>query len=153
MTVAARSEMLAGQLPNDSDDRAMVHAKPFTVTDASLGYRIVDDGKHGRLEWTGASTITAHDLLCAPTRPVKIEEAKEFLKTALAKGSVEQNKLLAKAEDEGISKRTLDRAKKVLEVNPPVVSGLRAVGISPAGGSAKCRRNHAKWRAKPYIAK
>lgn len=116
MTAAARSEILAGQLPNDPDSRALVHAKAFTTTGPSLGYRIANDGMHGKFEWTGVTNITANDLLAAPIQPKKIELAKEFLKTTLAKGSMEQEKLFAKAEDEGISGKTLRRAKTILQV-------------------------------------
>lgn len=115
-TAAARSQLLAGQLPDNPDDRAMVHVKPFTVTGQSLGYRILKEGPWGRFGWTGPTNITANDLLCAPSPPSKLDEATDFLKVVLGNGSVTQPQVLIKAEEQGISEKTLRRAKKKLQI-------------------------------------
>jgi hypothetical protein len=117
LTGAVRSEMLAGSLPDDPEARALVHVKsnvgPYGRT---LGFRI---DKEGRFSWTGDSTITASDLLAAPTgteeRSAKAD-AEAFLKEALSEGSVDQQEIRHRAEIAGIAWGTLRRAKTSLNV-------------------------------------
>ena len=115
LTGAARSEMLAGSLPDDPEARALVHVKSNVGRMGhTLGYSI--DGE-GRFAWTGESQITALELLAAPEGPDrKLTEATQWLAEKLRAGSLEAREIRAAAEAAGISSRTLQRAKSALRV-------------------------------------
>jgi hypothetical protein len=116
LTGAARSEMLAGVLPDDTEKRALVHIKSNVGRIGNtLGYSI--DGE-GRFAWTGESSITAADLLAAPAVPGdrKLAEATQFLTEQLKAGSREQKAVREIAEQAGITYPTLRRAKSALRV-------------------------------------
>jgi hypothetical protein len=116
LTGAARSEMLAGSLPDDSQTRALVHIKTNVGRAGNtLGYSIDRDG---RFAWTGESTITAADLLAAPAGPGdhKLAEAFQWLTELLRPGEREQKEVRELAETAGISYATLRRAKNALRV-------------------------------------
>jgi hypothetical protein len=79
-----------------------------------LGYAI---DAQGRFSWTGASSITAAQILAGPEAPDrKLAEAVQWLSERLKAGSVEQREIRQQAEDEGISYRTLQRAKVALRI-------------------------------------
>ena len=91
LTGAARSELLAGSLPDDSETRVLVHIKsnvgPFG---AALGYSI--DGE-GRFSWTGDSDVTADQILAAPSKSQEREcheRGARMAQELLAAGSREQ---------------------------------------------------------------
>jgi len=116
LTGAVRSEILAGSLPDDDDARAIVHIKSNVGRiGRALGYSI--DGE-GNFEWTGDSQITAADLLAAPAGPDngKLAQACEWLSGVLGPGARTQKEIQDLADDEGIGKATLRRAKKELKV-------------------------------------
>jgi hypothetical protein len=113
---AVRSEMLAGSLPDDPEQRALVHIKSNVGRIAhALGYSI---DAEGRFSWTGESSLTAADLLAAPAGPGdhKLTEAKEWLTKKLQAGPVGQTEIKETAEQAGISYATLRRAKVALKV-------------------------------------
>jgi hypothetical protein len=115
LTGAVRSEMLAGTLPDEPGTRAFVHIKSNVgQLGHSLGYTISDSG----FAWTGESTITAGDLLAAPSAPGdrKLAEANQWLTEQLRLGSMEQKQIRELANNAGISYATLRRAKKALQV-------------------------------------
>jgi hypothetical protein len=116
LTGAARSEMLAGVLPDDPKARAFVHIKSNVGRIGNtLGYSI--DGE-GRFAWTGESSITAADLLAAPALPGdrKLAEATQWLSEQLKSGRREQKEVREIAVQVGISYPTLRRAKSALRV-------------------------------------
>jgi hypothetical protein len=93
-TATARSVLLAGSAADDPDRRAVIHIKcnvaPLGVP---LGYAIVD----GCFRWTGASTLTAGDLLASEVRDGDLsaeDEAAAFLRVALADGPRNSKALL-----------------------------------------------------------
>lgn len=115
LTGAVRSEMLAGSLPDDPNSRALVHIKSNVGRMGdSLGYSISD----GIFAWTGTSTITAADLLAAPSGPGdrKLGEAVQWLAEQLREGSKEQKLIREMAENAGLAWATVRRAKTVLRV-------------------------------------
>jgi hypothetical protein len=117
LTGAARSEMLAGSLPDDPEARALVHIKTnLGAYGPTLGYSIDDEG---RFTWTGRSEITAAQVLEAPSTVEDrsaVDDAREWLTDFLSDGSKEQPEIRKKAEGIGISFATLRRAKAALRV-------------------------------------
>jgi hypothetical protein len=124
LTGAARSEMLAGCLPDDPNTRAFVHIKSnLGPIGNALSYSI--DGE-GRFMWIGESTITAADLLAAPAIPGdrKLAEASQWLVEQLRSGSRGQKEVRELANNAGISYATVRRAYSTLGVR------ARKVGMS-----------------------
>lgn len=111
-SAAARSVLLAGSAGDVSERRAIVHVKSnLARAGASLGYVIGDRG----LEWTGASSLRASDLLGGegtPDETSEREDATDFLEHFLAGGGRSAAEVVAAGSREGISRRTLYRASK-----------------------------------------
>jgi hypothetical protein len=83
----------------------------------SLAYRL--DGPKGQtpsLSWLGPSTLTAKQLLAGPARTGPRNRASQFVKSFLANGPRSSNDLWSAAQEQGLSKRTLMRAKRHLRV-------------------------------------
>jgi hypothetical protein len=124
ITAACRSVLMVGLSPDgDTGKRIVAHTKHnLTPPGRSLSY-IINEGK---FEWTGEVDLTAEDLCREPenseTRSAR-EEAEEFLKEVLKDGPVPQTEVAQQAEEQGISKRTLDRAKKSLRIKSKRTEG------------------------------
>jgi hypothetical protein len=119
LTAAGRSELLIAEHPDDPDLHVLAHAKSNGPIGPSLGFRLVadDQGRH-RIEWTGRVDLTANEL-CACRRPVAErprERAAEWLKKELAGGPRPASELFAAAAKAGITERTLERARKDMQV-------------------------------------
>jgi hypothetical protein len=114
-TATARSSLLAGVLPDDETQCALLHAKTNIGPKApALGYKI---DSLGRFSWTGVSNITAAEMLASPEAPDrKLTEATQWLSDKLKGGSAEQSEIREQAEAAGLSYRTLVRAKTALRV-------------------------------------
>ncbi len=117
LTGACRSVLLVGADSNNRDNRALIHIKcNIAKMGSSQGY-VLDDG---HFRWTGESMLTAADILKAEASSKKsnssLEEAKDFLETALQLGDKLHSEIDEEAEGQGISKITLNRAKKALGV-------------------------------------
>jgi hypothetical protein len=114
-TATARSSLLAGVLPDDETQCALLHTKTNIGPRApALGYKI---DSLGRFSWTGVSNITAAELLASPEAPDrKLTEATQWLSDKLKGGSAEQSEIREQAEAAGLSYRTLVRAKTALRV-------------------------------------
>ena len=117
LTGAVRTELLAGCSPEDPAQRALVQVKSnLGQFGPSLGYVIEADGKY---RWTGESPLTASAILGPELNgeePGARAEAKEFLLGVLADGPRPATDVITGARQEGISERTLKRAKKDLKV-------------------------------------
>ena len=90
--------------------------------------------EEGRFEWTGASELTAEQILGSPLSGQggsKLDEAISFLETELADGDKRATEMIDSAEAVGISKRTLERAKKELDV------GARREGLPGSRGGGR----------------
>lgn len=116
-SAAARSILLAGQDPENPEKRAIIHLKSsLAAAGPSIGFELTPEG----FLWTGLSSLTVGALfksdIQAEEERGSIREAKEFLLEMLAGGPMPAKDLIQDASDCGISKRTLDRAKKKLGV-------------------------------------
>lgn len=117
LTGACRSVLLVGAHANDRSKRALIQTKcNIAEMGPAQGYSLID----GKFMWTGESDLTAADLLGAEQasskRSSSLEEAKTFLEGALSQGERPQSEIDEEAEAEGISRITLNRAKKTLGV-------------------------------------
>jgi hypothetical protein len=118
LSCAVRSEMLAGCAPNAAGERAMVHVKSnVSPLGPALGYTI-DPG--GGFCWTGETALTAPALL-APERALLERgsartQAEQFLRRQLVLCDFPAERIKRNALIEGISERTLERAKSRLGV-------------------------------------
>jgi hypothetical protein len=127
----ARSGLLIAQDPDEPNRRVLAQIKN-NLGPLATGFRFepMDDG-HGnvRIEWLGECGYTANDLLQADgkTQTSAIADAERFLVQKLGDGPMPQQQLLSQATQEGIARRTLERAKE----NLGVVSKRR--GHGPGG--------------------
>lgn len=129
LTGAARSEMLAGVLPDDPETRAFVHIKSNVARIGhSLGYSISSAG----FRWTGESNITAADLLAAPSAPGdgKLAEASQWLSEQLKPGGREQKQIREMAEGPALARRLSAAQRTRFGSNPPK-AGCPARGCGP----------------------
>lgn len=113
-TAACRSVLLAGCDSENPHNRALVHIKSnLSPAGPSIGYEL----RKGRFYWTGESTLTAAQILAAEssTGISELDEAMAFLKDMLAGGEVPAKSIYQAAQDTGIAKRTLERAKAKLQ--------------------------------------
>jgi AAA domain len=117
LTGAVRTELLAGCLPDDPAQRALVQVKSnLGQFGPSLGYIIEADGK---FRWTGESELTAAALLAPESNEKEtgaLVEAKDFLLSTLSQGPRLPEEIQAEAQRLGISARTLRRAKEASRV-------------------------------------
>jgi DNA repair protein RadA/Sms len=123
----ARSAIAVAYHPEDEHLRVVAHVKyNLTERGTSQLYQIqeVEDRDRAILVWRGECELTADDLQAAvQSDPKAREQAEEFLNKKLAKGPQLATKLFADAKAEGISKRTLERAKKNVGAKVKKVSG------------------------------
>jgi hypothetical protein len=116
---AMRTAFLVARDPDDPELRVFACTKNnLAVYPPSLGFRIVasDEGLP-RLAWIGPVERTADDLVGAGRRRGEsVPRAIRFLQAHLASGWKERHVLLKEAGREGISFRTLERAKAELNV-------------------------------------
>jgi len=114
LTAACRSVLLVGCDANNPNERAVVHIKSNL---AKLGDPIGYGIENGKFYWKKESSITAEDILAIENgEGTSIDEAKDFLKELLADEAVKANIVFREAKENGIQKRTLDRAKKELGI-------------------------------------
>lgn len=103
--------------PDDDDERVMVQGKNnLTEAGPSLMFRL---SKATGFEWLGECDTTLEELL-ARKRPGRgggrLEEAEDFLQEILAGGDAAAADIMVWAQENGISEKTLRRAKKNLGV-------------------------------------
>ena len=111
----ARSVLLVGRIEGEPDLRAVVQIKNnLAAFGHSKAVRLTETG----FEWIGDYEITADEVLGGIAPKVnKLEQAKKMLRElAETSTSVQSSEIFDMAEDLNISKRTLDNAKKELEI-------------------------------------
>ena len=121
---AARAGLLAAADPDDETGRRRVIAvvkSNLAETPDSLAYALGNNRELGCgvIEWQGASSHSADDLLRAPQSDEErsaLDEAKDFLLAELGEGAVLAADVTKTARSHGISERTLARAKASLGV-------------------------------------
>jgi hypothetical protein len=115
---AARAVWMIQPDPSDVDRLLMVQSKNnIAPRQKGLAFRHVE----GRIQWEAEPVdLTADDLTATenepPVRVKEVERAAGFLREMLAGGPVAANELEERAEQVGLSNRTLKRAKKDLGV-------------------------------------
>ena len=113
---AARSVLTVGKLDADENMRAVVHNKSNLVPPgASLTFEL--DSANG-FRWCGAYDVSIDELLSGKKQAPESQssKARQLIKTALAHGPVPAADLFQMAERQGISAKTLNRAKDALGV-------------------------------------
>ncbi len=119
---AARSVWLFAADPADPKRRLFLSAKTNIAPDTpGLAYSTEPGNGGPVVAWyADAVTITADEALAdaarAPAEPKAIDEAAEWLRDSLAAGPMTADEVHAGARNEGIAKRTLNRAKSELGV-------------------------------------
>ena len=126
----SRSQLLVGRDPNNEDRRIMAHAKcNLAPLGPSIAYVIDGEG----FRWDGVSSLGAEDLVVAPD-PVersKVEEAKDFLRQALAGEPVPSTEVFKQAKDLHISTAAVRRAKTDLKVKSVKIGKEWYMGLAP----------------------
>jgi hypothetical protein len=114
LTGAVRTELLAGRLPDDPTQRALVQIKSnLGEFGPPLGFVIEADGS---FRWTGAIQITAAELLAPDSvgsKKTKGEDGCDFLRSRLQNGPVRVEVL---TKESGMNDRTLRRSAYKLGV-------------------------------------
>jgi hypothetical protein len=114
---AARIALLVGRDPEDEDRRVLAPLKVnIGPKPPALAYRL-EEAPNGsvRVAWEGECSLTAEQLLAAPTDEEErgaIVEADEFLTDFLAAGPMATKTVIVEAGKAGIAERTLRRAAK-----------------------------------------
>jgi hypothetical protein len=115
IAAAARVVLAVGVDPDDETRHVLVPVKTnLTAPPASLAYRLVDaPGETVRVEWLGASTVTARRLLEVPSQGGRssLDDAADVLRTILADGPVAADAVRHQAREAGVSEGSLKRAK------------------------------------------
>jgi archaellum biogenesis ATPase FlaH len=119
---AARSVLTVGKLPLDDDIRVMIQVKnnlaPLAKAQA-FGF----DENFG-FTWLGDYDVTIEEVLSGkPKEESQFVKARRLLETELATRAVAAVEIMEKAEMQGISPKTLNRAKSALGVTSVKRSG------------------------------
>ncbi len=119
-TAAARAVWLVLKDKNDDDRRLFLPAKNnLARTGNGLAYRLVNDlGCLARVSWEPDTIdIDVDDAIAEPRgNSRKLNQAIEFLETELANGPVVRDDVIAAADAQGITERTLKRAREQLKI-------------------------------------
>lgn len=122
----ARCVLMVGRDPrsNDRDPTRFLAVTKLNLAASpeALAFSVVSDDAPSsppRIDWQGPASISADQLLAEPPpqrRPGELDKAKDFLRDLLADGSRLEPEVRAAAGEQGISKPTLDRAKRGLGI-------------------------------------
>jgi hypothetical protein len=115
-TAVARVVLAVAADPDQDDRRLLAPVKAnLSIPPPTLGYRLID----GRLQWD-SDPVTDVDVEALLSNPIpkrqQRRDADTWLLNRLRDGAVESAELMAEAEQEGISRSTLFRAKKRLMI-------------------------------------
>ena len=111
----ARSVLLVGRIEGEANTRAVVQIKNNL---AAFGHAKAFELSESGFQWIGDYEITVDEVLggIAP-KTNKMEQAKKILKElAETQNAVQSNEVFELAEEHGISKRTMEKAKKELGI-------------------------------------
>ena len=115
-TAAARTVLLCGVNPDDTEQRVVAVIKNNLAPLApSIAFSITD----GVFVWLGESDVQAAALLAADAPPEEksaLREAVDFLRSALADGSLPQTEIERQCRQLGLSMATVRRAKQAAGV-------------------------------------
>ena len=111
----ARSVLLVGRVEGEANIRAVVQIKNNLVAFGhSKAFELSEDGFH----WLGDYEMTADEMLggIAP-KANKLEQAKRLLREiAETNNAMQSNEIFNLVEEQGLSRRTLENAKKELSI-------------------------------------
>lgn len=117
---AVRSVLLVGKNSTDEHERGIVQTKNnLSPMGGSIGFTIEGDSGGAQFFWTGASNLTASQILASvPDEDARSEqlEAVEFLREALRDGEEEAKALFDQAAKFGITNKQLRTAREKLGV-------------------------------------
>lgn len=117
ITAAARSVLLVGRIKSNPSVRVMAQLKNSLAPEGKpIAFEIGDDSS---IRWIGEYDITAEELLLGdgvPDEGGKLVEMMESLSAMLQNGKIACAKIYEHFRGAGISKRTVDSAKKTLEI-------------------------------------
>lgn len=111
----ARSVLLVGRIEGEANTRAVVQIKNNL---AAFGHAKAFELSESGFQWLGDYEITVDEVLggIAP-KANKMEQAKKILRElAETQNTVQSNEVFELAEEHGISKRTMENAKKELGI-------------------------------------
>jgi hypothetical protein len=124
---AVRSVLFIGRAEGlDPDVRAVAHCKSnFSELGVTQTFRL---NKKDGFQWLGESGITPDDIINfnaakAKEDKNKIDEATEFLFEVLAEGDIPATEAMEQADEIGIARKTLERARKAAAVKSKRVNG------------------------------
>lgn len=112
---AARSVLLVGRVKKEPSVRVIVHDKSSLAPEGkSMAFSL---GSKEGFHWLdGYEDITAEELLCGVSSATKTASAEELIRDMLSGGEpVAANEIFRTADAKGISKRTVNEAKKNIE--------------------------------------
>ncbi len=114
ISAAARSVLVVGKLNKTSDVRVLAQLKNnLAPKGKAISFKIKD----GVLEWLSEYDISADELLSGNATGVsKMFLAEDFLRIQLENGIQSAKYLIEEAEEQGISERTLKKAKSNLSI-------------------------------------
>ena len=112
---AARSVLTVGRIPVDDDMRAIVHNKSnLSPAGSAQAFGLTPDGG---FTWLGEYDISIDEILNGTKKPEsQFTKARRLLETELAHKEVASVEIMQMAEEQGISPKTLNRAKEALGV-------------------------------------
>lgn len=117
ITAAARSVLLVGRIRSNPTVRVMAQLKNSLAPEGKpIAFEINDDSS---IRWIGEYDITAEELLLGdglPDEGGKLSETMETLSAMLQNGKIACVHIYEHFRDAGVSKRTVDTAKKKLEI-------------------------------------
>lgn len=114
---AARSVLMVRKYPDDHEGRVLTSAKSnLSASPSALRYRVTEEG----FDWIGEVDIDADSVLNTATNDGEVAgalaEAEDYLRDILADGPMAAQEIMEIANQEGITIRTLKRAKKKLQI-------------------------------------
>ena len=113
LTATARSVLLVGDIKDQDGMRAMAHVKSSLCKKGkTLQFEITDSG----FIWHGESDLSEEEILAGVALKTKKQIAMDFIEEMLVDGPRTPEDIYSKGKQYNISKRTIDEAKKVLDV-------------------------------------
>lgn len=116
IVAAARAGLLVGRDPDDATRRVLASTKcNLAAEPESLSFHLEQHDEASRVVWDGVSAHGAGMLLAeSDGDPSALDEAKEVVADILAAGPVASPDLRRRALGEGVSERTMRRARSAL---------------------------------------
>ena len=119
----ARSVLLVGRVKGEPDIRAVVQIKNnIAAFGHSKAFRLSERG----FEWLGDYEITADEVLGGIVPKInKLEQAKQMLrKLSESSNMTQSSEIFSMADEKGISRRTLETAKKELKIKAKKINDV-----------------------------